>query len=143
MNFDRLTSLARILMDRHGLHEWGFDFDDHVSRFGLCNHTTRTITMSYLLVALNSEETCKQVLLHEIAHALVGPAREHGFLWRMKAIEIGYWGTKFVLASLVSSFHDEIIDKVREVFASREVTTESFSMLELPHRDQWCNNETF
>lgn len=79
------------LMEEHGLtaRGWKFDHDNSKRRFGLCDFTKRTIFMSKHLFPLMTEEAIVDTMLHEIAHALVGPGHGHGRVWKMKCIEIG------------------------------------------------------
>ena len=73
----------------HGLKGWLFTFDGAVRRFGSCDYNTKTITLSRKLTRLNDEATVRNVVLHEIAHALAGPRAGHGPAWRAQAEGIG------------------------------------------------------
>lgn len=76
-------------MLRHGLDDWHFEFDSARRRFGSCRYSSRTITLSYHLAALNDESAVRNTVLHEIAHALAGERSGHGKRWRLKARQIG------------------------------------------------------
>jgi predicted SprT family Zn-dependent metalloprotease len=80
------------LMDYHDLEGWSFDWDRAVRRRGQCNHTDRQITMSRRLTELATYEEARQTMLHEIAHALVGPTHGHDRVWLRQARAIGYTG---------------------------------------------------
>lgn len=87
-------SLAKDLMHRHktlsGLPaEWRFGFDLAPSRAGACKYAERRIVLavSYCLCASRAEIV--DTLLHEIAHAIVGPGHNHDAVWRAKARQIG------------------------------------------------------
>lgn len=88
------SALARGLMNDHGLTGWTFQFDRAKRRFGQCRYGIRTISLSGPLVALNSEEQVRNTILHEIAHALVGPGHGHDYVWRAKARAIGCDGLR-------------------------------------------------
>lgn len=45
--------------------------------------------MSRYLVPMWSEDEVKDILIHEIAHALVGPRQGHGAVWARKMRELG------------------------------------------------------
>lgn len=88
-----LLSLGYSLLQHHNLSEWSFKLDRSKSRAGLCNYTRRTISVSHLL-AHQDEASIRNVILHEIAHALVGPSHQHDAVWRDKAIAIGSDGNR-------------------------------------------------
>lgn len=88
---EQVTRWAQALIRMHLSSEWSFAFDHARTRAGLCNYTTKTITVSKHL--LNSDDdSIHQVLLHEVAHALAGSSAGHGPAWRAIADEIGYVG---------------------------------------------------
>jgi predicted metal-dependent hydrolase len=72
---------------------WVFRFDNAKKRGGLCNHGSRTISMSKYLCAMWSTEECEQVMLHEIAHALAPKHHKHSREWSAIATSIGFTGT--------------------------------------------------
>ena len=74
MRRQEARDLARSLMDASGLFDWRFRFDHARRRAGVCTHATRTISLSGPLTDLYDADTVRAVILHEIAHALVGPA---------------------------------------------------------------------
>jgi SprT protein len=85
-----VIELANRLFQKHGLVNYSFGFDRAVRRAGLCNYTERRITLSKHFVANSEIDAIEQVLLHEIAHALVGQGAGHGKVWKAKASELGY-----------------------------------------------------
>ena len=91
MNLQSAQNLAYSLMNRHALLSkgWSFEFDNSVRRFGLCSYGRHTISLSRNLVVLNDESKVLDVILHEIAHALVGGGHGHDAVWQAKCREIG------------------------------------------------------
>lgn len=85
----RAAAIATELMTKHGLDNWKFTFDNAKKRCGFCSYNRRTIGLSLHYVRLNDEELVRNTILHEIAHALVGPAHGHDKVWHKKATEIG------------------------------------------------------
>lgn len=81
-------SLALTLFDKHGL-DWGFGWDHARRRAGQTNFTHRKITLSKPLTLLCTEEQVRETILHEIAHALVGPDHGHGPVWKQMARRVG------------------------------------------------------
>ncbi len=82
-------NLARRLMDENGLKDWSFHFDHARRRAGACAHSTRTISLSGPLVEMYDVEDVRGVILHEVAHALVGPTHQHDAAWRHQARCLG------------------------------------------------------
>lgn len=95
-------ALARELMDAHGLSAWSVRFDRARRRAGTCRFTERAITLSRPLTELYEPERVREVVLHEIAHALVGPAHGHDATWRATARRIGSTGLRTVAADAPS-----------------------------------------
>jgi len=84
--------MARDLMSEHGLNVlWTFEFDNGKRRFGACHHGRYKITLSRTLTELNLDkpDAIRDVILHEIAHALAGHRAGHGPHWRAMARRIG------------------------------------------------------
>jgi len=86
--------LATSLMTEHGLTAsgWTFDFDNGKRRFGACHWRGKNkITLSSALTQanINKPEIIRDVVLHEIAHALAGPRAHHGPAWKSMARRIG------------------------------------------------------
>ena len=73
---------------------WSFGFDRAVRRAGACHHAERRITVSRHLVERAEAEEVRQVLLHEIGHALAGHRAAHGPRWKAAAAKIGYTGSR-------------------------------------------------
>ena len=83
------VTLARALMNYHGLGHWLFQFDRAKRRAGCCKYSRSMITLSIYYVSRNGEEDVRDTILHEIAHALAGPGTGHGRIWKLKCLEIG------------------------------------------------------
>jgi len=102
MELVKARKLAVNLMAKHGLDEkgWIFDFDNATSRLGVTKYNLHLITLSRYMTLAADEETVRQVILHEVAHALLpyyganGKKTGHGAAWKAKAAEIGYTGKR-------------------------------------------------
>jgi len=88
----RVRRWADALIALHLDPSWSFGFDNAKRRAGLCDYTRKRITVSRYLAARYDDETNHQTLLHEVAHAIAGPAAGHGRAWKAKARELGYVG---------------------------------------------------
>src|SRR5581483_6001841 len=83
------AELACRLLVQHGLADWNFCFNHRKIYMGVCRHSRKRIELSRHFVEVNSDELIRDVILHEIAHALVGPMHGHDDVWRQKCLEIG------------------------------------------------------
>ncbi|MFE5340041.1 SprT-like domain-containing protein [Isoptericola sp. NPDC056578] len=96
MEREDAARLARGLMAEHGLSGWTFRFDRARRRAGLCRYDRREISLSGPLTALYDEADVREVVLHEIAHALAGARHGHDAVWRATARAIGSTGRRVV-----------------------------------------------
>lgn len=88
--------LARALLDVHGLTDWQVVIDRAKTRAGICRYESRTIGISGPLAAVHPDDVVRDTILHEIAHALVGPEHGHDRIWQQAARQIGGTGTRRV-----------------------------------------------
>lgn len=96
MEITPALSLGRRLLREHGLEHWTVTTDRAKTRAGVCRFAGRTISLSAPLTRLHDEAEVRDTILHEIAHALVGPAHGHDGVWRAKAMAIGCSGERTV-----------------------------------------------
>ena len=84
------------LMKAHGLAAkgWVARLDDSRSRAGACDYSKKRILLSRLYVRVVGRSELDDTILHEIAHALVGPHHHHDAVWRAKARAIGCSGDR-------------------------------------------------
>ena len=96
MEVTRALSLGRRLLREHGLDDWTIVADRAKTRAGVCRFARRQIGLSAPITTLHDESEVLDTILHEIAHALVGPQHGHDTVWRAKALEIGCSGERCV-----------------------------------------------
>ncbi|NHA66822.1 SprT-like domain-containing protein [Phycicoccus flavus] len=96
MEVGHAVALGRRLLREHGLEGWTVVADRAKTRAGVCRFGRREIGISGPLTALHPEEEVRDTLLHEIAHALVGPEHGHDAVWRATAVRIGCSGERCV-----------------------------------------------
>ena len=80
---------ANRLVGAHGLDGWRVELDMAKRRAGVCRFEAKVIGLSAPLARLHGEDEVRDTILHEIAHALTGPAAGHGPAWRAVALRIG------------------------------------------------------
>lgn len=89
MDLDVAARMAREAMDDYGLSDWTFAYDHARRRAGVTKFDSKTISLSKILVPLYTRSQVINVVLHEIAHALVGPNHHHDAVWKRQAAAIG------------------------------------------------------
>lgn len=89
MNITDARILAHSLILEHLDTSWSVGEFRSKKVFGRCRYFNRVIELSKPLCELNDEKTVRNVILHEIAHALVGYAHGHDYVWQQKHIELG------------------------------------------------------
>jgi hypothetical protein len=84
-----VRTMARELMDQHGLEDWKLTFGRAKFQAGLCIKTKgkEEIRLSAPLMSLWETWQSRDTILHEIAHALTDDG--HGPRWKRKCREIG------------------------------------------------------
>lgn len=96
MELRRARDLANRLLLEHGLTGWRVELDGAKTRAGVCRYADQVIGLSAPLTLLHDAEEVRDTLLHEIAHALVGPEHAHDRVWRVTALRIGCSGRRCV-----------------------------------------------
>jgi predicted SprT family Zn-dependent metalloprotease len=94
--YDFIRALAERKMAEHlDLENWKFGFDSAKRRAGLCNYTSKTITISRYHADIHAIDETLQVVLHEVAHAMCGKREGHNKKWLATAKSIGYRAERF------------------------------------------------
>lgn len=96
MDLRDASALAEHLLEQHGLAGWTVAWDSAKRRAGVCRFGPRVLGLSAPLTALHDEAEVRDTILHEIAHALTGPAHGHDAHWRRVATSIGCSGLRCV-----------------------------------------------
>jgi hypothetical protein len=92
MELPKVTKLGQRLLKLHGLKGWMFDADlNSATLEAVCDYTKKHISINLLLLIkkFRTDDDIRSVILHEIAHALVGYAHGHDEVWEEKAVAIG------------------------------------------------------
>lgn len=102
---------ANAQLQKYGLTDWQFKWKPgNNTLYGQCSYKRRTIYLQPRYTALRLEKEVFDTILHEIAHALVGPGFGHGPIWKMKAEEIGCNRAARALPTVLSEA--EIVDPI-------------------------------
>ena len=87
--FREFINLARSEMDKNGLFDWKLDLDNAKVRAGACFFREKKISFSRNFIKNSNQSEIYDTILHEIAHALVGPNHGHDIVWKKTAKKLG------------------------------------------------------
>ena len=96
VNLPDVLSLARSLMEQADVGDWELAFDRARRRAGQTDHARRRLTLSRHLMSLYDEAQVRETILHEIAHARVGPHHGHDAVWAAEATRLGATGRRLI-----------------------------------------------
>jgi predicted SprT family Zn-dependent metalloprotease len=89
----QVTALARQIFKDNKLHSWNLGFLRSKRILGFCNYSKKTISLSIYFCCLNDEAAVRQLLLHEVAHALAtsiyGSPQGHNSNWKQICRQLG------------------------------------------------------
>jgi predicted SprT family Zn-dependent metalloprotease len=88
MDLKELEAIAAQELRKHGLHGWTFGLADTGRRLGVCKYRTKRIEIAEYYARNSPPETVLDTLMHEIAHAIAGPAARHGPAWKTVAVRL-------------------------------------------------------
>jgi SprT-like family len=89
MDLKELESIAVRELRANGLHDWTFALAKTKRRLGVCKYRSKRIEIAEYYARNSPPETVLDTLLHEIAHAIAGPAAKHGPRWKAVALRLG------------------------------------------------------
>ncbi|HZK05084.1 MAG TPA: SprT-like domain-containing protein [Actinomycetaceae bacterium] len=93
MNLHDVEKLARAELKAAGLDgTWRIAWDNARRRAGNTRYLDHTISFSMPLMSLYEPDVVREVILHEIAHAIVGPHHGHDAVWAATARRLGSTG---------------------------------------------------
>ena len=89
MEIQAALKLARRLKNKQWrLWTWKAVMNKHKAKFGFCNPEKKQIELSEYLVPYMTDKAVRDVIIHEIAHALTS-GYKHDEVWRRKCIALG------------------------------------------------------
>src|SRR5947209_9044949 len=89
MDLQELTAMASQEMAKHGLQGWTFALANTRRQLGVCKYRWKRIELSEYYATHSPRESVRDTLMHEIAHAIAGPAARHGPAWKAVALRLG------------------------------------------------------
>lgn len=89
---EEVSTLARELMEKYHVQDMKFGFTYSNRFWGRCSYDKISLQLNHAL--RSSMEDIKNTLLHEIAHAILGPGHGHRIEWQLKAKEMGVTWTR-------------------------------------------------
>jgi len=89
MDLKELEEIAGREMVKHGLQGWTFALGSTKRSLGVCKYRSKRIEIAEYYAVNSPQGTVLDTLLHEIAHAIAGPAARHGPNWKEVAIRVG------------------------------------------------------
>jgi predicted SprT family Zn-dependent metalloprotease len=91
MDQGKLIAVAAELFRLHGLdvRGWRLEFRNFANRLGCCSSQHKIIAINAYYAENNEEGVVLDTLVHEVAHALVGPVRGHDLVWKAMALKLG------------------------------------------------------
>ncbi len=105
MNITRAKIMAKKLMTDHGLSGWRFFFSSECQEAGLTWFENRVIEFSKIYFKRNNTRWCKDTVLHEIAHVIIGLEHLHDGVWKAMCCMIGATPHEFMEDSSIKSVH--------------------------------------
>ncbi len=89
MDITEMKKLAKDVATRNKIFGWKIYFGKDDSVGATCWHDIRAIELTETFILDNAKDVCMNLILHEIAHALVGWRNHHNDVWKAKCVEIG------------------------------------------------------
>lgn len=77
------------MLVQHGLPDWKIRWNRSVRNAGETTSNNKTITLSAVAFEQWDWALVEELLIHEIAHALVGPRHQHDPRWRKMVHQLG------------------------------------------------------
>ena len=105
----RRMGVFRALANTYGLYDWQCSIHETKDRLGQCDPCSHLLSVCGECASSNIPDSyVYNVMLHEIAHALVGPGKGHGEEWVRTAQRIGCTGEARTIVPLPKSFYEWI-----------------------------------
>ncbi len=101
MDVKQLEEIAAREFKKHDLRGWTFGLASTRRQLGVCKYRTKRIEIAEYYARNSPPEMVLDTLMHEIAHAIAGPAAKHGPAWKAVAVRLGAVPLSFKRSSQV------------------------------------------
>ncbi len=123
MELKAAISIVNELMDKFDLNKsgWQFKLNRNKRQIGLTrwkktpSGVEKSISLSVYFIEHNEEWVIRDVILHEIAHALCGLEAGHSKVWKDKCIEIGARPNPSIDYAVMPSSHISVCKKCNKI----------------------------
>jgi hypothetical protein len=143
MTITETITLGLKLKNKHPeLNDWKVTLNNRVRSFGLCSYSKKEIQMSKSIIPYMSDESIKNTLIHEIAHALT-KGHSHDWVWSQKCIELGGDGKRVGGDNKYENGKDgrnECLSKLSKYTLTCPCCGETHYKNRLPKRKSSCGN---
>lgn len=144
MNRNTASQLLRDKLNQYGLKDWGVRLNTKTDApyVGLCSYKDKCIILNAHHIDIHPDAEVINTILHEVAHAIVGPFHAHDITWSDKAREIGCDNTSPICSM---SMPAALIDAIRsgatiEVEVEEQIVrTPKYKVTRLQDRCPECN----
>src|SRR6188768_1739759 len=137
------THFLRTELNNNGLADWSVRLNQNANShfLGLCSHKDKSIILSAHHIDIHPTPDVMNTILHEVAHAIVGPGHAHNEVWVEKAREVGCDNT---LPCSNLSLSPAIIDAIRSgadvevTFEEHVIRTPKYNVTRLQDKCEQC-----
>jgi predicted SprT family Zn-dependent metalloprotease len=136
MTETQALNITRKMLDENGLWDWRVILFNSKTTAGDCYAPTRTIRLSRPSLRAMHISSSMDTIIHEVAHAVVGPGHAHDRVWRAKAIQLG--GSGATTAKHETLVHPEILRGDYHGFCPEEGCTSSVYFHRKPRIHRRC-----
>jgi len=90
------TKLFKQKLLLHNINDWKIRYTYNKIILANVDEDKKVINISSSFVKMNNKKICTNLILHEIAHILVGAKEMHNEVWKQKCREIGAEPNEFI-----------------------------------------------
>ena len=104
MKASEAQALANQLMKQYLSPDWHFMWMNTKRSCARCSFRFRLIELNSTYIQFAPDDDIKNSILHEIAHAIAGPAAGHGWAWKIACRQVGCAGDRLARGEHIDNF---------------------------------------